>query len=151
MTDEEASEYARRLYKDATNSELIQLFDSVRKLPFDIRFSIMALKDRKSMEEIIKKALSVALRDFSAFEHKPKISKLKKSPDGVSAESFDGIYYNGILLSQPKNFISKPKKLKINRKGDSFIQVQHCRSKKLILFYLHFTKLQISKKRGEKI
>ena len=54
------------------------------------------------MDDFIRSALAYADMDLVAFLHEPILTALKKSPEGVSAELFDGVEHKGVLLSEPK-------------------------------------------------
>jgi len=46
--------------------------------------------------------MASAKLDLVAFLHQPILAALKKSPDGVSVESFSGVKHDGVLLCEPK-------------------------------------------------
>jgi hypothetical protein len=54
------------------------------------------------VDVFIRSALEYAKKDLVAFLHKPILTALKKSPEGVSVELFDGVKHEGVLLSSPK-------------------------------------------------
>jgi hypothetical protein len=63
---------------------------------------VNALRSGRTAADYIETALRAAARELVGFKHKPILKALKKSPDGVCIESFDGVEHKGVDLAQPK-------------------------------------------------
>ena len=103
MNTEEAVEYARKLHPGVSDADLKLLFDKIGKLPLKILSSMMALKEGIPAAQITEEAVLAAEADLVAFTLKPILAALKATPDGVHVRAFDGVYYEGVNLAQPKD------------------------------------------------
>ena len=103
MDIEEAEKFARKLHPGVSDADLKLLFDKVGKLPSNILLSMTDLKEGIPAAQIVEEAVAAAEKDLVAFTLEPILTALKATPDGVNVSAFNGVYYEGVYLAEPKD------------------------------------------------
>jgi hypothetical protein len=75
--------------------------DQCGMLPLSLAEFCKAVRLGKTVDGHIAEVLAAARRDLKAFVHRPILAALKKSPDGVLSENFEGIKHEEVWLSEP--------------------------------------------------
>jgi hypothetical protein len=74
----------------------------VGTLPLDVLKFAQVLKRGDKAADYIEAILSAVADDLKYFAHEPILCALKKSPDGIRASNFQGVWDKGVHLGQPK-------------------------------------------------
>lgn len=102
FTNEEALSYAKENDIPLSEDDLQRFFDEVGTLPVQIdKLHDCFVDEGMSLEDIICAEVKRARVALVAFPFKKILIALKKSPDGVNVEDFDGVEERGVLLCSP--------------------------------------------------
>jgi hypothetical protein len=102
MSRGEAEEFVKRRVPSISTEDFDRFADSIGTLPLSLTRLCDALLAGQKVDDFIRSALAYADMGLLAFLHKPILTALKQSPEGVSVELFRGVEHKGVLLCEPK-------------------------------------------------
>ena len=102
MSRAEAEEFVKRRVPSIPTEDFNRFADNIGTLPLSLTMLCDALLAGQKVDDFIRSALAWAEADLVAFLHRPILTALKKSPEGVSVKFFGGVEHKGVPLSSPK-------------------------------------------------
>ena len=113
MSRAEAEEFVKKRVPSISTEDFNRFVESIGTLPLSLTMLCDALLADQKVDVFIRSALEYAKKDLVAFLHKPILTALKKSPEGVSVELFGGVEHKGVPLSAPKDVAVAMKKVNV--------------------------------------
>jgi hypothetical protein len=102
MTREEAEELVKKRAPNISSNDFNKFADLCGTIPFFLLDFCDNFLRGLTVDECIASVVDSARGDLVAFIHKPIISALKNSPDGVSIDDLNNVEDKGVSLSSPK-------------------------------------------------
>lgn len=104
MSNIEALGYAKNigLNNILTDDQLEYYFNTVGTSPLEVLLLTYGTSRYETFDQLVKEEIENVQSQIAAFQLKTILTKLRKSPDGVSIRDFDSEYENGIMLSSPE-------------------------------------------------